>query len=99
MQTGGQSKITYIGAEKLENIVCKASLHKIISKKRSLWYNVYMSKTGNYILGRNSFEKISAIEGVHLSPEMKRQFAEFDRKGLSASERLRALVQGYGKKR
>jgi hypothetical protein len=48
-------------------------------------------------LGRDSFAKISAVEGVHLTPEMKRDFREFDRKDLSPAERRRAIASKYGK--
>lgn len=49
-------------------------------------------------LGRKSFAKISAVEGIHLSTEMKQDFLEFDRKGLSPDDRRRAISKKYGKK-
>ena len=43
-------------------------------------------------IGRKAFAAISAAEGIRLTPEMKRRAAEFDRKGLTAPERVRAIV-------
>jgi hypothetical protein len=40
-----------------------------------------------YVLGRASFARISAVEGIRLSPAMEADFREFDRKGLSAPQR------------
>lgn len=51
-----------------------------------------------FILGRDNFEKISAVEGIHLSDEMKRAFRDFDREGISGDERRRALISKYGKR-
>jgi len=51
-----------------------------------------------FALGRDSFAKISAVEGIRLTREMKQDFREFDRKGLSAAERRRAIVNKYGRK-
>jgi hypothetical protein len=45
-----------------------------------------------YILGRGQFAKISEVEGVRLSDAAKEAFAEFDRKGLPAEERRRAII-------
>jgi hypothetical protein len=48
-------------------------------------------------IGRQAFAAISAVEGIRLTPEMKRRTAEFDRKGLSTAERIRAIVALYRK--
>jgi hypothetical protein len=50
-----------------------------------------------YTLGRKGFAKISAIEGIKLSPEMADNFREFDRQQLTASERRAAIRHKYGK--
>ncbi len=50
---------------------------------------------GRQVLGRQRFERISAVEGVRLTDEMKRAFAGFDRRGLSASERRRAIISRF----
>ncbi|MPZ20749.1 MAG: hypothetical protein GEV06_22995 [Luteitalea sp.] len=51
-----------------------------------------------FTLGRDSFDKISAVEGIRLSPEIQEDFREFDQRGLSAHERRRAIVRKYGRK-
>ena len=50
-----------------------------------------------FTIGLADFEKISAVEGLHLSAEMKRMFREFDRQNLSAEERRRRIIAKYGK--
>ena len=54
-------------------------------------------KGAEFTIGLADFEKISAVEGLHLSAEMKTMFREFDRQGLSAEERRRRIVAKYGK--
>ena len=54
-------------------------------------------KSAAFTIGLTDFAKISAVEGLHLSAEMKRMFREFDRQGLSAEERRRRIVAKYGK--
>ncbi len=49
------------------------------------------------IIGRERFAKISAVEGIRLTADMKRRAAEFDRKGLSPQERVRAIIAVYRK--
>jgi hypothetical protein len=51
----------------------------------------------DFVLGRQHFAKISAIEGIHLTAEMEADFAEFDRLGLSPEERRKAILRKYGK--
>jgi hypothetical protein len=41
------------------------------------------------------FAKISEVEGIHLTDEIKQAFAEFDRGGLSDEERRRAIIARY----
>jgi hypothetical protein len=48
-------------------------------------------------LGRDRFAKISEVEGIALTPDMTRRLAEFERMGLSAGERRRAIVRAYSK--
>lgn len=52
-----------------------------------------------YTLGRRGFAKISAVEGIELTPAMDEDFQEFERKGLSAAERRRIITGKYGKVR
>jgi hypothetical protein len=48
-------------------------------------------------VGRDVFAKISAVEGLFLSSEMKGDFTDFDRKKLSPEERRRAIVAKYAR--
>lgn len=48
-------------------------------------------------LGRERFGKISAVEGIVLTRDMKQRAAEFDRQGLSAEERRRSIVSAHRK--
>jgi hypothetical protein len=52
-----------------------------------------------YVLGRACFAKISAVEGIRITSAMDADFREFDRKGLSAEERRKAIGRKYGKVR
>jgi hypothetical protein len=54
-------------------------------------------KTKGLTLGRKSFEKIIAVEGLHLSPEMKGTFRTLDKSGASAAVRRQTIVKKYGK--
>ena len=53
--------------------------------------------TKGYTLGRRGFAKISAVEGIRLSPEMEARFREFDQKGLSPGERRSAIARTFVK--
>lgn len=52
-----------------------------------------------YVIGRSAFAKISAVEGIRTTATMEADFREFDRKGLSAEERRKAISRKYGKSR
>ena len=73
-----------------------------------LWYDSLMKKrasqpgrrrsaTSGVILGRQRFAKISAVEGIELSPAAEQRAAEFDRLGLSPEERVRRIVAAHRK--
>jgi len=49
------------------------------------------------VIGTRRFAKISAVEGIVLTREMRTRAAEFDRKGTSAEERRRSIVRVYRK--
>jgi hypothetical protein len=51
----------------------------------------------SFTLGRNAMASISAVEGVHLTADMQRDFRDFDHRGLSAGKRRRAIAGKYGK--
>jgi hypothetical protein len=54
-------------------------------------------KTGNsgFVLGRERFAKISAVEGIALSGAMKKRIRESDRKGSSAEARRAAIIRAH----
>ena len=55
------------------------------------------AKKGSFVLGRDGFGKISAVEGIRLTPSMKKRAADAERKGLSAEEYRQAIVRSYRK--
>ncbi len=57
------------------------------------------ARTGRFLVGRGAFAKISAVEGIRMSPEMKDDFAAFDRTNAPAAERRSALCEKYGAKK
>lgn len=72
-----------------------------------VWYNQTMKRgmptphkrvKRSYTLGRSRFARISAIEGIGLTPEMDEDFIEFDRAGLPPAERRKAIDRKYGKR-
>jgi hypothetical protein len=50
------------------------------------------TETAGVVLGRKRFAKISAVEGIELSPAAKKRAAEFERLGLSPKERVRRII-------
>ena len=50
-----------------------------------------------HIIGRAGFAKISAVEGIRLTPAMAADFRGFEEKGLSPKERRKAIAGKYGK--
>jgi hypothetical protein len=52
-----------------------------------------------FALGRDSFARISAVEGIALTPEMPATLDGFDRDGLSAEERRRAIKSRFAPSR
>jgi hypothetical protein len=63
-----------------------------------------MSKTGKprakgkrLTIGLAGFEKISAIEGIRLTRDMRGTFRRLDEQGASAAERRRVVVKKYGR--
>jgi hypothetical protein len=51
-------------------------------------------KTG-FVVGAAAFAKISAVEGIRLSPAMKKRAADAANKGLSAEKTRRAIIRAY----
>lgn len=51
----------------------------------------------SYIIGRDAFAKISAVEGIQLTKEMRNDFKVFEQKGLSPKDRREAIFQKYSR--
>lgn len=55
------------------------------------------SKIRPFTIGREQFQKISAVEGIHLNRGMHEEFREFDRQETPAAERRRLLTAKYAR--
>jgi hypothetical protein len=55
------------------------------------------AKAGGFVVGREHFAKISAVEGIHLTPVMEKRASEADRKGLTAEEYRRTIERSHRK--
>jgi hypothetical protein len=64
-------------------------------KKRSPKTSSRGAKTTT--IGRARFAKISAVEGIVLTPGMEKRIADFERAGLSAKERRESIIRAYRK--
>jgi len=51
--------------------------------------------TSKFVIGTERFSKISAVEGIKLTPAMKKRAASFDELGLTAAERRREIIKIY----
>jgi hypothetical protein len=49
-----------------------------------------------FIIDAEAWASISAVEGLQLTEEMKRERREFDRLGLTAEERRKFIIKKYG---
>jgi hypothetical protein len=65
--------------------------------KRSSPVNHDRKAASGMVIGRERFAKISAVEGIELTPAMKKRATEFDRKRLSPEQRIRAIVAAHRK--
>ena len=54
-------------------------------------------KKGGFVIGRDSFGKISAVEGIRLTPTMKKRATDAEREGLSAEEHRCTIMRSYRK--
>jgi hypothetical protein len=53
------------------------------------------SRPPGFVLGRERFARISAVEGIALTEDMRATLDRFDREGLSAEERRRAILRRF----
>jgi len=49
----------------------------------------------SYTIGRHAFAKINAVEGIHLTKEMDKDFEAFDQKGLPNKDRRQEIAKKY----
>lgn len=52
-------------------------------------------KAQGFVLGRQAFARISAVEGLYLTPDMQAEFAELDQRGADAATRREQLRKRY----
>ena len=52
--------------------------------------------SSSFVLGRAAFDRISAVEGLRRDAASDAMFADFDRRGLGAEERRRAIRTRHG---
>jgi hypothetical protein len=57
--------------------------------------NISQKEKSGYIIGRDAFAKISAVEGIYLTKEIRKDFQMFEEKGLSPKDRRDALSKKY----
>lgn len=72
------------------------------------WYRVGMSANGTrtrktaaggaFSVGRDGIVKLNQVEGLTPSKSSERMFEDFDRRGLSAESRRRAIVEKHARK-
>jgi hypothetical protein len=53
--------------------------------------------SAKFVIGRERFTQISAVEGIKPSAAMKKRVSEFERQGLSPAERRREIIKAYRK--
>lgn len=53
------------------------------------------SAPASFVLGRERFARISAVEGIALTDEMRATLDGFDRADLGAEERRRAILRRF----
>jgi hypothetical protein len=56
------------------------------------------AKTGRFVLGSDRFAKISEVEGIRLTPEMKKRANEAKSKGLTADEYRETIIRSHQKR-
>jgi hypothetical protein len=55
------------------------------------------AKSGRFVLGSDRFAKISEVEGIKLTPAMKRRASDARSKGLTAEERRWTIISSHRK--
>ena len=55
------------------------------------------TKSGRIVIGAATYGKISAVEGIRLTPAMKKRASDARAKGLSAEEFRQTIIRNYRK--
>ena len=55
------------------------------------------AKTGRFVIGSAGFGKISSVEGIQMTPAMKKRAGEARAKGLTAEEYRRTIIRSHRK--
>jgi len=58
---------------------------------------ILRSRRKAFTLGRVNFERISAVEGIRYSDDMKKTFRQLDKQGASPAQRRQAMSSKYGR--
>ena len=53
--------------------------------------------SAKFVIGRERFTQISAVEGIKPTAAMKQRSARFDREGLSPAERRKEIIKAHKK--
>jgi hypothetical protein len=53
--------------------------------------------SAKFVIGRERFAQISAVEGIKPTAAMKKRSATFEKQGLSDSERRREIINAHRK--
>lgn len=61
--------------------------------------DISQKEKSGYTIGRDAFAKISAVEGIYLTKELRKDFQVFEEKGLSPKDRRDAISKKYTQQR
>jgi hypothetical protein len=61
------------------------------------WVRAGTKAKKGFVIGRASFDKITAVEGIRLTSPMKMRAAEAEGEGLSPEKYRRAIVRSHRK--
>lgn len=53
--------------------------------------------SAKFVIGRERFAQISAVEGIELTVEMKKRNERFNREHLSPAQRRKEIIKAYKK--
>lgn len=71
----------------------------MLKSPRSKPSRAVRTRSGEFTVGRDGFARISAVEGITLTGDMREMMNRFDREGLTAAERRRAILSRFAPSR